>query len=115
MATRGKPIRRWELEDLQYLGTKGKITYIKAIPVLILAKWMQEGKVKGKADYVRIKEMRERLESSGLKSFKDKASSFVTALTVIQKKGPSPWLIDYDEKNEVFWINLPEYEELLEK
>ena len=53
MATRGKPPRPWDMDDLLDLGDKQgeKGTYLKAVPVLILETWVREGQEEGVANF----------------------------------------------------------------
>jgi hypothetical protein len=98
-------------------GVKGK--HLKAIPVLILEKWVQEGREVGAANCVYSKPLARRLESSGLvRPFHSKGSGIVlAALTRIQESRnlTRPRLIEYREKGEYFEVNLPLYEPLLQE
>jgi len=117
MATREKPPRPWEVDDLHDLGRRSGVTYLKAIPVLILEQWVREGKEEDKANYVRTKPLARRLVSSGLAPpFKPKGTSNVlAALTGIQNgRNLTPPLIEYRNKG-MFWVNLPHYEPLLQE
>ena len=44
MATSKKPPRSWDIDDLKTIGRRGKVTYLKAVPVLFLEKWVREGR-----------------------------------------------------------------------
>jgi hypothetical protein len=68
MAAPKKPSRQWDIDDLLSLGRKSGVTYLKAVPVLILEKWVQGEREKGVANFVRTKNLARRLVSSGLKS-----------------------------------------------
>ena len=118
MATRKKPPRSWEVDDLLDLGRREGVTYLKTIPVLILEKWVREGREEGAANYVRTKPLARRLESSGLvPPFKPKGTSvLLAALTRIQgsRNLTRPPLMEYRGEG-MFWVNLPHYELLLEE
>lgn len=117
MATRLKPPRSWEIDDLEDLGKKSGATYLKAVPVLILEKWVQEGRKEGTANYVWTKHLARRLVSSELVSpFKPKGTSnIIAAMSDIQKsRSLTPPLIDYRGEG-MTWINLPHYESLLQE
>ncbi len=115
-----RPPRSWEVDDLLDLGRREgvKATYLKAIPVLILERWVQGGREEDVANYVRTKPLARRLESSGLvPPFKPKGTSVVlAALTRIQgsRNLTRPPLIEYRGEG-MFWVNLPHYEPLLQK
>lgn len=47
MAASRKPPREWEVDDLLDLGKKSQVTHLKAIPVLILEKWMEGEREEG--------------------------------------------------------------------
>lgn len=121
MATPKKPPRAWEIDDLLDLGRKSGVTYLKAVPVLILEKWVREGREEGAANYVRTKELARRLVSSGLRAaFPPKGTSNVLAApSVIQKSRnlTRPPLLEYQGrgKGRMFWVNLPHYEPLLQE
>jgi len=46
-----KPPRPWTIDDLFDLGKKSGVTHLKAIPVLILEKWIQDGREDGIDNY----------------------------------------------------------------
>jgi sugar-specific transcriptional regulator TrmB len=117
MTARKRPPRPWDIDDLQDIGKKGGITFLKAIPVLILEKWVREGREEKVANYVRTKELARRLESSGLVSFKPRGTSnVIAALTRIQRfrNLTRPPLVEYQGQGSC-WINLPYYEPLLQE
>lgn len=120
MATRGKPPRPWDLDDLLDLGDKQgeKGTYLKAVPVLILEKWVRHGKVEDVANYVRTYELKRRLESSGLRPpFKPKGDGGICGSLTSKQKARNltrPILIEPQGEGS-FWVNLPHYEPLLEE
>ena len=80
MTTKNKlPPRKWDIDDLLALGKRerGKADYLKAIPVLILEKWVGEGKEKGVANHIRTAPFARRLVESKLveNPFKPKGTS----------------------------------------
>jgi uncharacterized protein (TIGR02391 family) len=97
-------------------GIKGK--HLRAIPVLILERWVQGGREEDVANYVWTKDLAERLVSSKLvRPFKPKGTSVVlAALTTIQgsRNLTRPPLIEYRGEG-MFWVNLPHYEPLLQE
>jgi hypothetical protein len=121
MATRKtRPPRSWDVDMLLVLGKregiKGK--HLRAIPVLILERWVQGGREEDVANYVWTKDLAERLVSSKLvRPFKPKGTSVVlAALTTIQgsRNLTRPPLIEYRGEG-MFWVNLPHYEPLLQE
>ena len=66
MATSQMPPRSWRVDDLLDLGEKEGIKYLKAIPVLMLERWLQGGRKEDAANYVWTKELARRLVRSGL-------------------------------------------------
>jgi hypothetical protein len=112
--------RKWEIDDLLDLGKREKERgqFLKAVPVIILEKWVREGREKDVANYIRTKPVARRLVDSGLHPpFKPKGSSNVLAtLSRIQlaRNLTRPPLIESLGGGE-FKINLPRYEKLLEK
>lgn len=118
MAAVGKPRRPWDIDDLLDLGKRGGITYMKAIPVLILEKWEREQRQEGVANYFRTKDLARRLESSKLVAgFKSKGTSNVGSGLVKMQNARNlinPPLVRY-EGGGVFWVNLPSYEVLLQE
>jgi hypothetical protein len=120
MATRKRPPRSWDVDDLLDLGRKEgkKALYLKAIPVLILAKWVREGREVGAANCVRTKELARHLESNGLvPPFKPKGTSAILgALGAIQESRnlTRPPLMEYIGGGES-WVSLPHYEPLLQE
>ena len=60
------PPKAWELDDLEVLGEKAKTYYLKAVPVVILEKWVKKDREKGVADWVKTKELATRLVDSSL-------------------------------------------------
>lgn len=118
MATYEKPPRSWEMDDLLDLGEKEGIRYLKAIPVLILERWVQGGREEGAANYVRTKELARRLVGSGLvPPFKPKGTSNILgALGAIQasRNLTRPPLVEYKGSG-TSWVNLPYYESLLQE
>jgi uncharacterized protein (TIGR02391 family) len=120
MTTPKKPPRSWDVDNLLDLGRRQgeKSKYLKAIPVLILEKWVREGREEGVANYVWTKPLARRIESSGLRPpFKLKATGGIFgSLTSTQKSRnlTRPPLIRYEGEGRS-WINLPHYEPLLQK
>jgi hypothetical protein len=120
MATRKTPPRSWDVDMLLVLGKREgvKAKHLKAIPVLILEKWVRGGREEDVANYVWTKDMAKRLVSSGLvHSFKAKGTSVILAsLTMIQgaRNLTRPPLIEY-RGGGMFWVNLPRYEPLLQE
>jgi hypothetical protein len=111
--------RYWEIDDLLDLGKreKEKTQFLKAVPVIILEKWVKEGRGKGGANHIRTKSVARRLEDSGLHPpFKHKAiSNVIAALSKIQlaRNLTRPPLVEPLGDGE-FRINLPHYEKLLQ-
>jgi predicted nucleotide-binding protein len=111
--------QEWQVFDLLELGKRGKeeSQYLKAVPVIILDKWVREGRVKGAANHIKTKYVADRLKKKGLHGpFKPKASSNVlTALKRMQEARnlTKPYLIASMGGGE-FEVNLPHYEKLLE-
>jgi phosphatidylserine/phosphatidylglycerophosphate/cardiolipin synthase-like enzyme len=118
MATKkARPPREWRISDLQYLGEKDGVDYRKAIPVLILEEWLKGEKEEGVANYVWTNEVKERLEDSGLVTFKPRGTgSLLGSLPMMQKSRnlTRPILIEYEERGR-YWLNLPHYEPLLQE
>jgi uncharacterized protein (TIGR02391 family) len=121
MATRKiRPPRKWDIDDLLALGVKerGKSDYLKAVPILILEKWVREGREEGAANSIRTKDIARRIVGSGLAlPFKPKGTSVVLAsLTTIQgsRNLTRPPLIEYTGDG-IFLVNLPYYEFLLQE
>jgi len=120
MAKREKPPRSWDVDMLFVLGKREgiKAKHLRAVPVLILERWVQGGREEGTANYVWTKAIARRLVNSGLvPPFKPKGTSVVlAALTRIQKSRnlTRPILIEYRGEG-MFWVNLPYYEPLLQE
>jgi len=120
MATRGKPPRPWDMDDLLDLGDKQgeKSTYLKAVPVLILEKWVRDGKVEDIANFVKTNQLKSRLESSGLRPpFKPKGDGGICGSLTSKQKARNltrPILIEPQGEG-MFWFNLPHYEPLLQE
>jgi len=117
MATLKKPSRPWDIDDLLRLGTKTGATYLKAVPVLILENWVRGERKEGEANFVKTKDLADRLESSkvGL-GFDPRVTGHISgALTKIQRGRnlTDPPLIE-SEAGGIHRINLPHYESLLE-
>ena len=95
-----------------------KTKHLRAIPVLILERWVQGGREEGVANYVWTKDIARRLVNGGLvPPFKPKGTSVILAsLTMIQKSRnlTRPILIEYRGEG-MFWVNLPHYEPLLQE
>ena len=112
------PPRDWELDDLEDLGEKAKSYYLKAVPVLILEKWVKKDREKGVADWVKTKELATRLEESGLhEPFPDKGSSNVLGVLRLMQSRRNlirPPLMN-KEKGGWYSITLSHYEPLLQK
>lgn len=120
MATpKTKPPRAWRLDDLLDLGRREgeKANYSKAVPVLILEKWVQGEREAEVANYVWTKELAMRLENCGLISFKPKGSgNLFGAPSRIQNSRnlTRPHLIE-KAGGGMFRVNLPHYEPLLQE
>jgi len=118
MATQKKPTppRRWEIDDLLALGKKGGVTYLQAIPVLILDEWLRQGQ--GAEVYIRTTALKKRLVESGLHlPFLKKGTSNITAaLSSIQKDRnlTSPPLMK-SKTSGGYWVNLEDYKDLLQE
>ena len=54
MATREKPPRSWDVDLLFVLGKREgiKAKHLRAVPVLILERWVQGGREEGVANFV---------------------------------------------------------------
>jgi hypothetical protein len=120
MATKKtRPPREWRIDDLMDLGKRegDKANHLKAVPVLILERWVQGERAKDVANYVWTKELAKRVEDCGLVSFKPKGSGILliapimiqnsrnlTRPPLIENKGPG-----------MFRISLPHYEPLLQE
>jgi len=99
MARREKPPRSWTIDDLLDLGRKQgeKGAYLKAIPVLILEKWVSEGRIEDVANYARTKELVRRIVECGLHPpFKPKASGgiFGSITSTQNSRNLTPSLIE---------------------
>lgn len=123
MATRKTPPppRSWDVDMLLVLGAKegDKTKHLKAIPVLILERWVQNEREENVANHVYTRDIANRLESSGLVigPLKGKnTSTLLSALTVIQRSRnlTRPPLIEYQGDGRS-WVNLPHYEPLLQE
>jgi hypothetical protein len=118
MAKREMPPRSWKLDDLHDLGEKEGVVYLKAVPVLILEKWIKEGREVGVANYVWTKELARRLVSDGLSpAFKPKGTSNILgAIGAIQRDRnlTRPPLTEYKRPG-MIWVNMPHYEPLLQE
>jgi hypothetical protein len=64
MAVSKKPPRPWKIDYLLRLGTKTGATYLKAVPVLYLENWVRGERKEGRANFVKTKDLANRLESS---------------------------------------------------
>lgn len=111
------PPHDWGLGDLEDLGEKAKTYYLKAVPVLILEKWVKKDREEGVANWVRTRELAPRLVDSGLhEPFPKKGDSNVLgALRLMQSQRNlvRPPLIT-KEKGGWYSITLPRYEPLLQ-
>jgi uncharacterized protein (TIGR02391 family) len=120
MAPQENPPRPWYIDDLLDLGRRQgeKGNYLKALPVLILEKWVQEKREEESANYVWTKQLARRLEKCGLvPAFKPKATGGIFgSLTTTQKHRnlTRPPLIEYQGKG-MSRVNLPHYEPLLQE
>ena len=92
---------------------------MKAVPVLILEKWVQEGREEGRANYVRTSEIARRLVNSRLvDGFKAKGTSTVLGGLSLKQSAHNltrPPLITYNKVWKNFEVNLPHYEQLLQE
>jgi uncharacterized protein (TIGR02391 family) len=116
------PPRKWEIDDLLDLGKRerGKADYLKAIPILILEKWVVEGRVIGEANHIRTRPLARRLEDCKLvkSAFKPKGtSSILGALGAIQsdRNLTRPPLMNTSRDIGGSLVELPFYESLLQK
>ncbi len=121
MTIRAKPPRPpqpWKVYHLFDLGKRQgkKSDYLKAVPVLILEKWVQEERKDGVANYAWTKDIKERLEKCGLVRLVPKASGgiFGSMTSTQQSRNLTPPLIE-NKGEGMFWINLPYYEPLLQE
>jgi len=88
------------------------------VPILILAKWIRDGKIEGEANYVRTYELKRRIESSMLRPpFKPKGDGGICgSLTSKQKARNLTRPIFIEPQGEgIFRVNLPYYEPLLQE
>jgi hypothetical protein len=96
MATSSRA-RPWNIDDLQDVARQGE-AYLKAVPVLILEKWVRGKKRVGVANLVTTEEVAERLVSRKLASpFKPKGTaSVISVLTKLQsfRNLTAPPLVD---------------------
>lgn len=119
MLPKVSPPRPWEIDDLLDIGRKegGKANYLKAIPILMLEFWITGERITDQANYLRVKWAKNRIERSGIREpFPPKGTSnIIGALSAIQKsRNLNPPLLQY-LKPGIAWINLPNYESLLEE
>ena len=119
MLPKVSPPRPWEIDDLLDIGRKegGKANYLKAIPILMLEVWITGERITDQANYLRVKWAKNRIERSGIREpFPPKGTSnIIGALSTIQKsRNLNPPLLQY-LKPGIAWINLPNYESLLEE
>jgi len=118
MATREKPPRPWDIDDLLDIGKKSAVTYLKAVPVLILEAWVRGERKEGEANFVRTNNLARRLVDSGVVSgFGEKGTSNVVGALAKMQSGRSltrPPLVEY-QGGGMSWINLPHYEPLLQE
>ena len=119
MLPKVSPPRPWEIDDLLDIGRRegGKANYLKAIPILMLEFWITGERIIDQANYLRVKWAKNRIESSGIREpFPPKGTSnIIGALSTIQKsRNLNPPLLQY-LKPGIAWINLPNYESLLEE
>jgi len=118
-----RPLRPWNITSLLVLGQREgvKANYLKAIPVIILEKWVRHGKIEDKANFISTDELAERLEESGLRrNLKGKRNGVLLgSLSTIQNSRnlKDPPLIEYRgaKGDAMFWVNLPYYEPLLQE
>jgi hypothetical protein len=120
MPTKTVPPRSWDVDLLLVLGKRegDKAKHLRAVPVLILERWVLGGREEGVANHVWTKDIARRLVDSGLvRPFRPKGTSvLLAALTRIQasRNLTRPPLIEYREEGQ-FWVNLPHYEPLLQE
>jgi len=117
MATK-KPPRPWKINDLLRLGTKTGATYLKAVPVLYLENWVRGERKEGRANFVKTKDLANRLESSkaGI-GFSPSVTMHISGALLKIQRGRNlvdPPLIEF-EAGGIYRINLPHYEPLLQK
>ena len=95
MASPQKPPRPWDIDDLRDLGRRGKKTYIKAVPVLILEEWVQGEREEEVANFVRTGKMVRRLQSSKLApGFKAKGTGSVLGSLIRKQNGQNQYCPD---------------------
>lgn len=115
------PPRAWDVDSLFVLGHRGGVRtqYLKAIPVLILEKWVQGDREPHVANCIWTQYVVRRLAGSGLgPRLEGKGTAhLLSALTTIQatRNLTRPPLIEYRKKQRVFSIGLPHYEPLLQE
>ena len=118
MATREKPPQKWKVRHLLDLGKRQgkKSDYLKAVPVLILERWVRKGRKEGVANFVWTKDFKERLERCGLAHFSPKGSGgiFGSITSTQNSRNLTPHLIDNDGDGR-FRVSLPYYEPLLQE
>jgi uncharacterized protein (TIGR02391 family) len=112
-----KPPRPWELDDLLALGAQGGARYLKAVPVLVLEKWVRGEREEGKANFYTTDYLRRRVVGSGLREeFEPRSTSNLgAALSKIQSgRNLNPLLVEHQGGGR-YWANLPHYETLLQE
>jgi sugar-specific transcriptional regulator TrmB len=118
MAAQANPPRPWKVDDLLDLGERTGTTYLKAVPVIILERWIQGGREENVANYIKTEELARRLETSGLVSpFKPKGTSNLVGVLVrmqMSRNLTRPPLTSRS-KGGWSWVNLPHYEPLLQE
>jgi uncharacterized protein (TIGR02391 family) len=118
-----RPLRPWNITSLLVLGQREgvKANYLKAIPVIILEKWVRHGRIEDQVNFISTDELAERLEESGLRqNSKGKSNGVLLgSLSTIQNSRnlKDPPLIEYRgfKGDAMFWVNLPHYEPLLQE
>jgi hypothetical protein len=109
--------RSWEINDLEELGRQGQL-FLKAIPVLILEKWVREDREEGTANYIKTEFLAKQLIDRGFVTrFKPKGTSALGSVLVRMqnlRNLTNPPLIELRVRG-TYWVNLPRYEQLLQE
>ena len=114
-----QPTRGWHVDDLTYLGEQDAAWQMRALPIFILERWVLGEREEGVANRVSTKELVERLVKTGVVTGyrSHDRGALLGSLTRMQRVRNliAPPLIEFQAQAEVYWINLPRYEPLLQR